>query len=58
MSKSLIVVFLAILYTALCDPSPPLYNFSYHVTFDDTFIVNDTKYQVNGQEFYDPLNNR
>lgn len=57
MNKSLIVVFLVILYTALC-VDPPNYNFSYHITFDDTFIINDTKYQVNGQEFYDPINNR
>jgi hypothetical protein len=49
MSKLIIVVFLlAVLTPALCI-DPPVYNISYHITFDDTFIVNNTKYQVNGQ---------
>lgn len=37
---------------------PPVYNFSYHVTFDEIFVVNKTNYEVNGQTFYDPINNR
>lgn len=37
---------------------PPVYNFSFHVTFDEIFVVNNTNYEVNGQTFYDPLNNR
>ena len=48
MKISMIVVLLAIIFTALC-VDPPAYNFSYQVTFDDTFVVNGTKYQVNGQ---------
>ena len=54
---------LSILVLALCvgvlsDPSPPLYDFSYYSSFDDTFVVNGTNYEVNGQQFYDPKNNR
>ncbi len=43
-----LAICLAICFIAFA-AEPPNYNYSYHITFDDTFIVNQTKYQVNGQ---------
>jgi hypothetical protein len=57
MKLSLVAIFFAICFTAFA-AEPPVYNFSYHITFDDTFIVDNKSYTVNGQEFYDPINNR
>ncbi len=37
---------------------PPIYNYAYRISFDEAFIVNKTTYRINGQEFYDPANNR
>lgn len=38
--------------------SPPLFNYSYHVTFDETVILNKEQFHVKGQEFYEPSKNR
>lgn len=38
--------------------TPPTYNFSYHITFDETFTSAGTSHVNSGQVFYDPLNNR
>ena len=53
--STLILITLAVGCLAV---DPPIYNFSYHITFDDIFVVNGTNYEVNGQQFYDPVNNR
>ena len=37
---------------------PPNYNFSYQITFDESYIVNKTTFRINGQKLYDPANNR
>jgi hypothetical protein len=52
-----IILFIALLAVALA-VSPPIYNYAYSITFDETFIQNSTAYKVNGQTFYDPKNNR
>ncbi len=49
-----LVAFILIVSTV----QPPNYNYSYRVVFDETFIKNGSKYEVNGQLFYDPLKNR
>lgn len=38
--------------------SPPIYDYAFHITFDEAVTVNKTVYRVNGQTFYDPKNNR
>lgn len=38
--------------------NPPVYNYSYHIAFDQAYTVNSTVYRVNGQKYYDPANNR
>ena len=53
-----ILIFIALCFVALTDPSPPIYDYSFYTSFDDTFVIDGTSYQVNGQEFYDPKNNR
>lgn len=47
---ALLSVFLAV--------SPPIYNYAFHINFDEAVTVNKTVYRVNGQTFYDPKNNR
>lgn len=47
---ALISLFLAV--------DPPIYNYAFHINFDEAVTVNKTVYRVNGQTFYDPKNNR
>lgn len=49
---------LAILCVCCLSVDPPTYNFSYHITFDETFTSENKTFEVNGQTYYDPLNNR
>jgi hypothetical protein len=53
----LVLLLLALAATFLA-VSPPNYDYGYHITFDEAWIVNKTTYRVNGQTFYDPKNNR
>lgn len=47
-----------VLICAVSAVSPPNYNYSFHITFDEAYTINSTVYRVNGQTFYDPKNNR
>jgi hypothetical protein len=38
--------------------TPPIYNYSYYASFDETNIINGAGYTVKGQQFYDPINNK
>lgn len=38
--------------------SPPIFNYAFHINFDEAVTVNKTMYRVNGQMFYDPNNNK
>lgn len=51
-------VLLACLIAFVLAVDPPIYNYAYKVSFDESWIVDKTTYRVNGQEFYDPANNR
>jgi hypothetical protein len=53
----LYILLVALICTAL-SVSPPIYDYAYHITFDEAATINQTVYRVNGQEFYDPNNNR
>lgn len=55
--NKILITLLVILGGVFC-AEPPIYNFSYFISFDDAFIVNGTRNQVTGQMYYDPLNNR
>lgn len=52
------ILLLLALVTVLLAVNPPLYDYAYHITFDEAFTINKTVYRVNGQTFYDPKNNR
>lgn len=55
MIKILIIVAFISATTAV---TPPIYNYSFHTTFDEVYNINSTAYRGNGQIFYDPKNNR
>lgn len=38
--------------------SPPIFNYAFHINFDEAVTFNKTLYRVNGQMFYDPKNNK
>lgn len=38
--------------------SPPIFNYAFHISFDEAVTVDKTVYRVNGQMFYDPKNNK
>lgn len=57
MSKMVILAVLACLALSL-DPTPPLYNYAFKVSFDETYVINSTQYTVNGGTYYDPAKNR
>lgn len=52
------IIVIAALLCFVLAIDPPVYNFAYHINFDESWIVNKTIYEVNGQVFYDPKNNR
>ena len=56
MQKDIIifVVILTIAYTK----SPPVFNYSYQTTFEETVIRNKIAYHTPGQLFYDPFKSR
>lgn len=58
MKQATCTILLLFLIASCLAIDPPVYNFSFHVTFDEIFVVNNTNYEVNGQTFYDPINNR
>ena len=47
-----------LLFTSSICKLPPIFNYSYQVSFDVTVIHNKQEYHSIGQEFYDPANNR
>jgi hypothetical protein len=49
-----IISIVAVIYSK----SPPVFNYSYQVGFDETVIRNKQEYHTLGQEFYDPVKNR
>ena len=38
--------------------SPPTFNYSYQVSFEETFYKKGGSFKTTGQVFYDPFNNR
>ena len=52
-----LLILLAVLAMSLAI-EPPVYNYSYKINFDESFIQNKTTFRVNGQFIYDPANNR
>ena len=37
---------------------PPIYNYSYSISFDESYHLNQTTYSINGKYFYDPKANQ
>jgi hypothetical protein len=37
---------------------PPIYDYAYSISFDETVVDSKTSYKVSGKLFYDPTNNR
>jgi len=58
MNKMIAIAIWSILIFTVTAVDPPVYNFSYHIAFDETYTVNKSSYEVNGLLFYDPINNR
>ncbi len=44
----LYILLVALICTAL-SVSPPIYDYAYHITFDEAATINQTVYRVNGQ---------
>jgi len=38
--------------------NPPIFNYSYQVSFVETFLKNTVNYTTTGRLFYDPINKR
>lgn len=55
--KFIILTVLLLVYAGQ-SKSPPVFNYSYQISFDVGVIRNQQEYHTMGQEFYDPLNNR
>lgn len=53
-----LAIFILALMVTIQAASPPLFDYSFHVTFDETVTVNKTVYKGVGQTFYDPKGNR
>jgi hypothetical protein len=55
-----VILLLAILATvALTDrKDPPIFNYSYQVSFVETFLRKTVNYTTTGRLFYDPINKR
>ncbi len=49
---------LIVLLVGVLAVDPPVYNYAYHISYDETFVVDKVAYRVNGQKYYDPANNR
>ncbi len=57
MLKHIILIVFATI-TIITSKSPPVFNYSYQVTFQETVIRNKIPYYTQGQEFYDPFKKR
>lgn len=52
------LILLALVLGCIDCKDPPVYDYPFHITFDDIYIIANITYRVNGQTFYDPKNNR
>ena len=52
-----IVIFLALVCT-LFAATPPIFNYQFHVTFEQEVPYNNTRHINYGQKYYDPIKNR
>ena len=55
---SMKIVLILVLLAIVNSIDAPIYNYSYHIAYDETFVIDSVNYKVNGQKFYDPVNNR
>jgi hypothetical protein len=53
-----LILLLLALSAAVLAKDPPIFDFAYSISFDETVVAKPTSYHINGKLFYDPTNVR